>query len=396
MQNTFKMKTRTIFLLFLVLLAFENSMAMEIHFFLKVKLTTSNGDTRPIESSVSYFVKSLRNEMKKDFPCVTITTDADMYFLLLRDRVRQLLMADDDGTMQSVQDALNCDYLVTLNLSTMGAQFVVLAKVIPSKGKDILPIAVAMDKSAYSENAGDEMLKACDNVVAKLMKSLKKMEICPFAGPVIVTLTSHKKKETSEEYPVFCNNQDETFKKTDFRYEDAKTEIKLQKVGVEYASGNMIFSEKDSSGTVEENGCYKCPSGRMGGRSSTQTFITNQAVNDFSNLSTKDGKYISDVRIKLIFNDDSTYMVSVKGASKRAGKYTQRVEEKAEGTCDLKNKAPDVYHRDSVAVPCRFLLGPFKGAPSQKVLKETQDKTTSDPVSEDESKLHIEFDLKRD
>ncbi|MEI8112908.1 MAG: hypothetical protein WCI54_04725 [Bacteroidia bacterium] len=390
------MKTQTFILLFLILFAFENSTAKEIRFFLKVKLLTSNGDTRPIQGAVSYFVTTLDNQMKKDFPCIVITTDQDIATLLGHERNRQLLGSGNEGATKSIGDALDCDYLVILNLTTMGDQFVVSAKVIPYKGKAIQPIAMAMDKSAYSENAGHEMLNACDNVVARLMKSLKKMEICPFAGPVTVTLTSHKKKETSEEYPVFCNNQDETFKKTEFRYEDAETEIKLQKVGVEYASGYMRFSEKDSSGTTEENGCYKCPSGRMGGRTSTQTFIINQAVNDFSNLSIKDGKYINDVRIKLIFNDDSTYLVSVKGASKRTGKYTQRVEEKAEGTCDVKNKAPDVYHRDSVAVPCRFLLGPFKGAPSQKVLKETQDKTTSDPVSEDETTLHIEFDLKRD
>ena len=390
------MKNRTIILLFLALFAFENSMAKETRFFLKVKLLASNGDPRPFEGAVSYFASTLDNQMKKDFPCIVITTDKDIAALLGHERNRQLLGSGNEGAMASIGDALDCDYLIILNLSTMGAQFVVSAMIIPYKGKDIQPIAIAMDKSAYSENAGHEMLKACDNVVAKLMKGLKKMEICPFRGPVRVTLTSHKKKETVEEYPVFCNNQDETYKKTEFRYEDATTEIDVRKLEKEYASGYMKFSEKDSSGTLEENGCYKCPSGRMGGRSSTQTFIINQLVKDFSNESSKDGKYISDVRITLIFNDDSTYMVSVKGASKRTGKYIQRVEEKAEGTCDLKNKAPQVYKSDSVAVPCRFLFGPFKGAPSQKGLKETQDKTTSDPVSEDETTLHIEFDLKRD
>ena len=390
------MKTRSVILLFLVLLAFENSMAKEIHFFLKVKLLTSNGDNRPIEGAVSYFVTKLDNEMKKDFPCTVITTDKDIAALLKHDRERQLLGSGETGALESARDALNCDYLITLNLSIMGAQFVVLAKIIPYKGKDIQPIAIAMDKSAYSENAGHEMLKACDNVVAKLMKSLKKMEICPFQGPVNVTFTSHAQKETSEEYPVFCNNQDETFKKTTFRYEVAETEIKLQKVGVEYASGNMIFSENDSIGEIEENGCYKCPSGRMGGRTNTKTTITKELVNDFSNRSTKDGKFISDVRIKLIFNNDSTYKVSIKGAMKRTGKYTQLVEEKAEGTCDVKNKVPDVYHRDSVAVPCRFLFGPFKGAPSQKKFKEIQDKLFSDTIMGYESKLHIELDLKRD
>ncbi len=389
------MKTRSIILLFLVLFAFENSMAKEIHFFLKVKLTTSNGDTRPIEGAVSYFVSTLDNQMKKDFPCIVITTDKDIAALLGHERSRQLLGSGNEGAMESVRDALNCDYLVILNLTTMGDQFVVSAKVIPYKGKDIQPIAMAMDKSEYSAKAGHEMLNACDNVVAKLMKSLKKLEICPFAGPVNVTFTSHKQKETSEEYPVFCNNQDETFKKTTFRYENAETEIKLQKVGVEYASGNMIYSENDSTGEIEENGCYKCPSGRMGGRTNTKTIITKELVNDFSNRSTKDGKYISDVRIKLIFNTDSTYKVSVKGAMKRTGKYTQRHEEKAEGTCDVINKAPFVIHWDSVSVPCRFLFGPFKGAPSQKKLKEIQDKLFSDTIAGYESKLHIEFDLKR-
>lgn len=390
------MKTRSIILLFLILLAYENSMAKEIRFFLKVRLLASNGDTKPFESAVTYFASTLDNQMKAVFPCTVINTASDMRDLLAHERTLQLVGSGSEGAMENIGDALNCDYLITLNLSTVGAQFFVSAKIIPNKGMDYQPIAVAIDKSAYSEKAGHEMLKACDNVATKLVKDFKKMEICPFRGPVKVTLTSHKKKETSEEYPVFCNNQDETFKKTEFRYEDATTEIDVRKLEKEYASGYMKFSEKDSSGTLEENGCYKCPSGRMGGRSSTQTFIINQVVKDFSNESSKDGKFISDVRIKLIFNDDSTYMVSVKGASKRSGKYVQRVEEKAEGSCDIKNKAPQVYSSDSVAVPCRFLFGPYKGAPSQKELKEKQDKTTSDPVSEDVTTLHIEFDLKRD
>jgi hypothetical protein len=354
------------------------------------------GDTRPIESAVSYFVSTLDNQMKAVFPCAVINTDSDIGALLKHDRNRQLLGSGETGALESVRDALASDYLIILNMSTVGTQFFVFAEIIPYKNKEIMPIVVAQAKSEFSANSGGQMLQACDEAIRKLMKGLKKIEICPFKGMVKVTLTSHKQKETSEEYPVFCNNQDETFKKTEFRYEDATTEIDVRKLEKEYANGYMKFSEKDSSGILEENGCYKCLSGRMGGRSSTQTFIINQEVRDFSNASTKDGKYINDVRVKLIFNDDSTYMVSVKGASKRTGKYMQRVEEKAEGTCDLKNKAPQVYRNDSVAVPCRFLFGPFKGAPSQKELKETQHKTTSDPVLEDETTLHIKFDLKRD
>jgi hypothetical protein len=331
----------------------------------------------------------LQEIIKSEFPCVQFCTQESLYAVLENERSRQLLGGEDDNRLD-LKDCLNADYLLVLKIGSLAGKLTYSIKVLDPH------LAIAIVNVFQTSPSGEAGLDAIPGIAQKVMNQLKKYEICPFRGPVKISVMSHKQHDSIEQYSVYCNNQDETFKRTTSNNQNASTELDVKKLGKEYSSGYMKFSEKDSTVLLEENGCYKCPSGRMGGRISTEIFVTDKLVKDFSNESSKDGAYTSDVRIKLIFNEDSTYLISLKGASKRKGKGVQTVYQKAEGTCDNKNGPPDVYKNDSVSVPCRFIFGPFKGAPSQKSFQETQDKTTTDPVSGEETTIHFEFTLKRD
>jgi len=381
-----------IFLISCLLISFvANASGPKIYFFITTEI--SGDKDADGKSEAELFADVLKGKLQaliqNEFPCSQFCTQESLHAVLENERERQLLGGEDDNRLD-LKDCLNADYLLVLKIGSLAGKITYSVKVLDPH------LAVAMVNVFEISPAGEAGLDAIPGIAKKVMNGLKQYEICPFRGPVKISVNSHKQHDSIEQYPVFCNNQDETFKKTTSINIDATTELEVQKIGKEYSSGYMKFSEKDSTVLVEENGCYKCPTGRMGGRTSTEIFVTDKLVKDFSNESSKDGTYIGDVRIKLIFNEDSTYLVSVKGASKRKGKGMERVYEKAEGTCDNKNGPPHVYNNDSVSVPCRFTFGPFQGATSQKSFHETQDKSTTNPVSGEETTIHFEFSLKRD
>jgi len=368
-----------------------NASGMKINFFIKTEI--SDDKDADGKSEAELFADVLKGKLQEliqtEFPCVQFCTQESLVAVLENERARQLLGGEDDNRLD-LNECLNVDYLLVLQLGTLAGKRTYSIKVLDPH------LAIGLVNVFETSPTGEDGLDAIPGIAKKVMNQLKKYEICPYKGPVKISVISHKQHDSIEQYAVYCNNQDETFKKTTSLNVDASTELEVQKIGKEYSSGYMKFSEKDSTVLLEENGCYKCPSGRMGGRSSTEIFVTDKLVKDFSNESSKDGAYINDVRIKLIFNEDSTYLISLKGASKRKGKGVETVYQMAEGTCDNKNSPPDVYKNDSVSVPVRFTFGPFKGATSQKSFHETQDKTTTNPVTGEETTIHFEFTLKRD
>jgi hypothetical protein len=363
----------------------------KIHFFVVTKISDArDADGKSVELLFADIIKGKLQEMiQAEFPCVQFCTQESLGAVLENERKRQLLGGEDDNRLD-LNDCLNADYLLVVQMGSLPGKITYSIKVLDPH------LAAAIVNVFETSSSGEDGLDVIPGIAKKVMNQLKKYEICPYKGPVKISVISHKQHDSIEQYAVYCNNLDETFKKTTSLNVDASTELDVLKLGKEYSSGYMKFSEKDSTVLLEENGCYKCPTGRMGGRTSTEIFVTDKLVKDFSNESSKDGVYIGDVRIKLIFNEDSTYLISLKGASKRKGKGIERVYEKAEGTCDNKNGPPHVYNNDSVSVPCRFIFGPFQGATSQKSFHETQDKTTTDPVSGEETTIRFEFTLKRD
>jgi hypothetical protein len=379
-------------LIFCLLLSFAtNASAPKINFFITTEISGFR-DAKG-KSEAELFADILKGKLQEmiqsEFPCVQFCTRESLHAVLENERERQLLGGEDDNCLD-LKECLNSDYLLVLQMGSLPGKITYSVKVLDPHQANAL---VNVFETSPTGEAG---LDVIPHVAQKVVNGLKKYEICPYRGPVKISVISHKQHDSIEQYSVYCNTQDETFKKTTSLNVDATTELDVLKLGKEYSSGYMKFSKMDSTVLLEENGCYKCPSGRMGGRTSTEIFVTNKLVKDFSNESSKDGVYIGDVRIKLIFNDDSTYLISLKGASKRKGKGIERVYEKAEGTCDIKNGPPHLYNNDSVAVPCRFTFGPFQGSTSQKSLSETRDKTTTDPLTGEDTTIHFEFDLKRE
>ena len=80
-------------------------------------------------------------------------------------------------------------------------------------------------------------------------------------------------------------------------------------------------------------------------------------------------------------------------ATSDAGSRKTHIVETTQGSCDTKNVNEN--HDQKVDVPLEAILGPFKGTPLDKNLKDNQKKTEKSDQPEEETVTQIEFDLSR-
>jgi hypothetical protein len=116
--------------------------------------------------------------------------------------------------------------------------------------------------TVLSGTGGEVALDSVPDFARKFVQKLAYLEPCAYKGPVHVTVRSRRNKEEKEEYPVYCNQSDQMYKKSTKIAKEATTGWDLQKTGRESAAGTVHFRNRGRTEIVEENGCYKCPSGR--------------------------------------------------------------------------------------------------------------------------------------
>jgi hypothetical protein len=348
--------------------------------------TATRGETLLIGDYVEGQVKQM---IKQEFPCAESTGFADIAVTLNHQREHALLGGDVDEDLKALASALGLDdYLISLQVTPSAGRTTLHASCIGLKTSK----PVAMD-TVLSGSGGEAALDSVPDFARKFVRKLAYLEPCAYKGPVHVTVQSRRNKEEKEEYPVYCNQADQMYRKSTKIVKEANTDWDLQKTGRESAAGTVHFRNRERTEIVEENGCYKCPSGRQGGRTSTRITTATEAIDGLSEDSLRDGKKQKDARITIRFNEDDTFTVYIKVAS-REGTRQERIEEKAEGTCDIKTGPPKAVE-GTVDVALADRLGPFAGSPLDKVLRGKATETKVDPVSEEETTTSIDFELKR-
>jgi hypothetical protein len=327
--------------------------------------------------------------MLREYPCADLTTDESLRNTLNWQRQRDLLGGNVEEDLKSLADALGLnEYLISLQVNPLGGRSVLNATCINLKSSK----TVAMDLVASGEGL-DAAVDSCDDFAKRFVRKLAYLEICPYKGPVHVTVQSKKNKEEKEEYPVYCNQSDQMYKKSTKLNKTTDTDWSLEKTGRRSASGTVTHQNHERTEVIEENGCYKCPSGRQGGRTSTQITTATEAIDGLSEESRREGKAQKDARITLKFNEDDTFTIHIEATS-REGTRQESTVEKAEGTCDTKSTPPKVVE-GKVNVPLPGEWGPFAGAPQDKILRGNKTETKTNPVTEEETTTSIEFELHR-
>lgn len=380
------MKNISLIILLVFFIAVSKLAAQKPHFF--IECNQALGDTSAMYAAA--FARLVADELKDAFPCVKVNTQSDIVNKLDSLRFRALI-GDFDGDLPSFCDELAHDYWVHLRLiDYTEGRVMIVARCF--KYKKIECIADAgMVRTANNFPA---LTAGCKTITNRLIDMLSKFEICPFTGPVNITVNSEFDTTTVKEYQVYCNEMDNTYRREETVNNYTKSNWKLQRKGIPRAEGTMEFDMSERSKLVVDNGCYRCQSGRQGGRTYTREKSFKVYGSGISTASSYRGKPQDDARIELQFLEDGTYILTARGTSNPA-EGEERELEKAEGTCD--NIAPNTTPLPrEVTIPLKVILGPYPGKSTDKILEQKNTIKKRNPLTNEMETITFDFTLKNE
>jgi hypothetical protein len=153
----------------------------------------------------------------------------------------------------------------------------------------------------------------------------------------------------------------------------------------------MTFYTNEETKVTEENGCYKCKTGREGGRTFTTTSSMKVKGSGISHESSRDGKPQDDTRVELKFMENGTYLVVAKGTSQPVT-GEEKVVAEAQGTCDNMPRETKVIPKE-IKIPLKVIFGPYNGKTTDKVLQQKDSKEETDPATREKTAITIDFTL---
>lgn len=401
------MKALPLFFIFCLMVSLTNVQAENPRFYLQL-----SGNNDEAKTYLPYFESKVVAALQDNFGCAVVNTSLKVKELLdleyqkqmignanewsaedlqdLSEDQKKLLGRSKEGAVEEIGKLLNHEYLIGLELKMYGTQLLISAFCLSSKSKKLQTLSRA---SAATEK-GSGVNSTIAKVSEQLIDGLKQYEICPFTGKVDVNVSSYRDTITKEEYSVYCNYEDKIYSKVTKIKKNTESTWSLERKGIPWTDGTMNFNQVEEMNIEEMNGCYRCPSGREGGRN--YHFNSYYKVNGsgISHQSIRDGKPQDDTRVELKFNDDGSYYIHIKGTSLPAGS-DERINISAVGTCD--NLGPESkINQKEVTIPLNVLFGPYKGDTSDKVLKQHDEVKTFDPINGEHSTIILDFELRHD
>ncbi|NVO21083.1 MAG: hypothetical protein HXX13_15380 [Bacteroidetes bacterium] len=331
----------------------------------------------------------IRTQFQDQLPCATAFSLDDVYTALQHERERQLLGVSDDGYGLDMAGALGASYLITIQVTIISQNVFFIVKLLdPKKAETIISLA---DKGTNDESAFD----VAKRLSKKFFEKICRLEICPYKGRIKVHVLSELKADTTKEYPVYCQGRD---RKYTISHKENKTTDNFwtfEKEGKVWARGFLDFTISEVTENEIDNGCYKCPSGDLYRRYYHDKITKTGNIDGVSEESELYGVRINDVRVEITFNDDDTYTMQVKAASRKS-EISETIFRYAEGWCDAIND-PDKTVKNTIDIAMPYTFGPFKGTAKDKNLKEKPEPTVKiDPVSGEKTTIEVEFDLERE
>lgn len=357
--------------------------AQKLHFYI-----SSNGSAG--DSSLKYavpFERLVQDRFRDAFPCADVVCSADIRHKLERLYFYELMGDIPGGDLTQVGNDLAHDYWVPVTLRNYTPGMVsVEAKCFKYKKTD----CIAWSEIVYVQNDFNSITEGCKKVTKQLVDKLSDREMCPFKGPVTITMNSVKDTVETIEYNVYCNEMDQQFHHRLAINNNTFSEWNLERKGIPLTGGTMTFYTTETSDLREANGCHLCKSGREGGRIYTveKSFRINGS--GISHESQRNGRPQEDTRVELEFLSDGTYYIIVKGTSLPAT-GEEKVTEKAEGTCDNLPEERKVVPRE-ISIPLWAVFGPYPGKPSDNILQH-KDQLVKKNFNDEKSTITIDFTL---
>ena len=328
---------------------------------------------------------ALLKRIEKEFPCSKLYSKSEISSILSSMREREILNINEGrNAMDFLQDVSKADYLIPITILTVGeTNYFGLRLDEPQRARTLFRKV----KSCNGTSCFDEL-------VDDLIIEMAYLEICPYLGTIEFDVHSTREKNETKKLQTFCNEQYQIQILTSTSQTDEKSNWKLTKNGYRQGTGEMSYKLYEEIANTDENPCYPCTSGRLAGRSSTYSEIKTSEGTGISSVSRDyawspeltDGEIFNDVRIKVQFNRDGTYLIKAFAASENIPQMVS-ISEKIIGSCDVQGK--NEKHSFKTKIPLDCILGPFQGNPFQKTLKESGEKTEL----KDEKKLVYKYNF---
>ncbi len=306
------------------------------------------------------FSNTIQRSIMKTFPCLRVLTRGDIGAFVEFHRQQQLLGAEEmEGELST-----DARYLV------VGAARALL----PGYSLSVLAVRRDMKRDFFFDESNvfvsyeaaasaiepwtKQLLEA---FVKKARKERFENEVCPYKGPVEVIALVERKKQEKDTFTEYCNGGDQQGWTSQTVTSNGKQVWKLRRFGNPQTDGTADYSLSEETIREESNGCYRCKSGRKGGRTSKDQRLTvsNASGLSYSSFKPGEGSDNKDATIRLHFFGDGTYKVFVRATTAEGHRRrTHRVT--SEGTCDLVNT-----HKSETTVftePLEVSFGPFNGS----------------------------------
>jgi hypothetical protein len=325
---------------------------------------------------------------EKNFPCADIRTPQTAKLCIEELRLQGTPAFGSQNVAPKIRDIVNAmknsDYRVFYSLYPISEDMAqAKVKLVDRKGKILMNIS-------YTLGLMELMDPGTMDPVKKLVEVLKKQEICPYTGPLNITVDSKREEESTSLSLAPCGGGSVTTTATIISSSNINWE--LNKIEKRRTSGTVTYDLTEDYKTVTDYSCFKCRGGIEGALKITDTRNSKVKVSGLSNKSMLKGRKIDDARVQIVFKDDGTYLILVKATSQK-GTLVQTSERKAEGACQSENKPLDTQNK-SIDVPLKGVFGPYKGTAMDKVLYQKETKDVSE--GKEKSTVTIEFSLTRD
>jgi hypothetical protein len=326
---------------------------------------------------------------KKQLPCADVNMMSGIEAMLNFGRQQALLGTQNAVTMDDISGAMGVEYMILISATILTNSVVCKATCFNMRKK-------ASIAEGFLQAQGSDFIECGSQVADMMIKELVKYEICPYTGSINVQVKTESSTKKTDSYPVYCNGKDGLYKLVSNSNKNSDVNWKFTKLKKNRTDGTVTYNLYEDSDIEEQNDCFKCPSGREGSRMYTERITQTVVIEGLSKESSFEGEQVSDAYCQLVFEDNDTYFLQVKSASKK-GNRKVKTTQKAEGTCGNMNPPPkNETLENNVDISIKERFGPFQGTSEEKVLSQKQTITRIDPLTKEKTTISFDFNLKRD
>lgn len=347
----------------------------------------------------------LGKQLVRHYTCLDIMDSIGLQESLEFIRKQQLVGTNEttiDTEMSNVLGLMDMRYLIIANVTAMkDRNFYKLNIIAKNKKKADFPFY----NDSYIFRSFDAALAAIDGAVEALVNGFTKYlseerervggEICAVKGPVTVVVETERLQDPPENTLYkYCNGGDQLWKKSSFLKATSKETWKLERYGIPDTRGTMEGSSYEETAVEEIDGCHECSTGnrQTWWRYSKKTEAT-RSVSGLSDKSGADGFPAKDATVRLHFQNDGTYDVTVAATSLK-GKMLSSSNISAEGSCDVEHKKQTGFS-STFTIPMQYTFKGFAGTPYDTTLKGTKTLKFENKERGEKINVTIDFDLSR-